>query len=115
MTSPQTSLRFQWLKNPVPWCVSRQLWWGHRIPAYFATLKAEPVSYREGKFKNDPANVARWLVARSPEDALMAAIKVGAPLSEGGRRIPLSPICRYFTLCIPRRLGAGVGIHWVER
>ena len=27
---------FQWLENIQPWCVSRQLWWGHRIPAWFA-------------------------------------------------------------------------------
>ena len=26
---------FQWLDNIQPWCVSRQLWWGHRIPAWF--------------------------------------------------------------------------------
>ena len=26
---------FQWLENIQPWCVSRQLWWGHRIPAWF--------------------------------------------------------------------------------
>ncbi len=24
-----------WMRNIRPWCVSRQLWWGHRIPAYF--------------------------------------------------------------------------------
>ncbi len=26
---------FHWLENIQPWCVSRQLWWGHRIPAWF--------------------------------------------------------------------------------
>jgi valyl-tRNA synthetase len=26
---------FQWLENIEPWCVSRQLWWGHRIPAWY--------------------------------------------------------------------------------
>lgn len=26
---------FEWLDNIQPWCVSRQLWWGHRIPAWF--------------------------------------------------------------------------------
>jgi len=26
---------FNWLENIQPWCVSRQLWWGHRIPAWF--------------------------------------------------------------------------------
>jgi valyl-tRNA synthetase len=26
---------FNWLDNIQPWCVSRQLWWGHRVPAWF--------------------------------------------------------------------------------
>src|SRR3546814_16928403 len=26
---------FQWLNNIQDWCISRQLWWGHRIPAWF--------------------------------------------------------------------------------
>ena len=26
---------FNWMENIQPWCVSRQLWWGHRIPAWF--------------------------------------------------------------------------------
>ncbi len=26
---------FDWLRNIEPWCISRQLWWGHRIPAWF--------------------------------------------------------------------------------
>ncbi|PZU11285.1 MAG: valine--tRNA ligase [Sphingobium sp.] len=26
---------FNWMDNIQPWCVSRQLWWGHRIPAWF--------------------------------------------------------------------------------
>jgi valyl-tRNA synthetase len=26
---------FDWMRNIEPWCVSRQLWWGHRIPAWF--------------------------------------------------------------------------------
>jgi valyl-tRNA synthetase len=26
---------FQWMRNIEPWCVSRQLWWGHRIPAWY--------------------------------------------------------------------------------
>ena len=26
---------FQWLNNIEPWCISRQLWWGHRIPAWY--------------------------------------------------------------------------------
>jgi valyl-tRNA synthetase len=56
------------------WCVSRQLWWGHRIPAYFVRLPNEaPVD------KNDPLNSNRWFVARSEADArIAAALKLDA-------------------------------------
>lgn len=30
---------FEWLRNIEPWCISRQLWWGHRIPAWFGPDK----------------------------------------------------------------------------
>ncbi|MGZ8363070.1 MAG: valine--tRNA ligase [Caulobacteraceae bacterium] len=28
---------FEWMRNIEPWCISRQLWWGHRIPAWYDT------------------------------------------------------------------------------
>jgi valyl-tRNA synthetase len=31
-----------WLENIQDWCISRQLWWGHRIPAYYFVNPAEP-------------------------------------------------------------------------
>ena len=43
-----------WMENIKDWCISRQLWWGHRIPAYFLP---------EGGF----------VVAETPEDALEQA------------------------------------------
>ena len=30
-----TSTYYHWLNNIQPWCISRQLWWGHRIPAWY--------------------------------------------------------------------------------
>jgi valyl-tRNA synthetase len=30
---------FHWLENIQPWCVSRQLWWGHRVPAWYGPKK----------------------------------------------------------------------------
>ena len=45
-----------WLENIQDWCISRQLWWGHRIPAYY---------YDEEKF----------VVAETPEKALELARK----------------------------------------
>jgi valyl-tRNA synthetase len=29
---------FEWMHNIRDWCISRQLWWGHRIPAFFARI-----------------------------------------------------------------------------
>ncbi|WP_374765172.1 valine--tRNA ligase [Yunchengibacter salinarum] len=31
-----TKTYYEWMRNIQPWCVSRQLWWGHRIPAWYA-------------------------------------------------------------------------------
>ena len=30
-----TKTFFHWMKNIEPWCISRQIWWGHRIPAWY--------------------------------------------------------------------------------
>jgi valyl-tRNA synthetase len=30
-----TKTYYQWMRNIEPWCVSRQLWWGHQIPAWY--------------------------------------------------------------------------------
>ena len=39
---------FNWMENIQPWCVSRQLWWGHRIPAWFGPERAEDGSFEWG-------------------------------------------------------------------
>ena len=38
--SPALSERewYRWLEVPQDWCISRQLWWGHRIPAYLVCV-----------------------------------------------------------------------------
>ena len=32
---------FNWMENIQPWCVSRQLWWGHRIPAWYGPTEID--------------------------------------------------------------------------
>ena len=55
-----------WLENIQDWCISRQLWWGHRIPAYF---------YGEGTGADE-----QYVVALTPEEALeKARAKSGNP------------------------------------
>jgi len=41
------ALFFQWMENIRDWCISRQLWWGHRIPAWHCKNCAEIIVARE--------------------------------------------------------------------
>ena len=54
-----------WLENINDWCISRQLWWGHQIPAWYV-LDASQDSIEQ----NTP-----YIVARNEEDALIEANK----------------------------------------
>jgi len=40
---------FQWMNNIEPWCISRQLWWGHRIPAWYSKDKKIFVAENENE------------------------------------------------------------------
>jgi len=62
---------FHWMENIRDWCISRQLWWGHRIPTYKVTSSTalNTSSISEGDL---------WFAARSEEDA---KIKAGKKLS----------------------------------
>ncbi|MDC3342037.1 valine--tRNA ligase [Candidatus Pelagibacter sp.] len=42
---------FQWMNNIEPWCISRQLWWGHQIPAWYGPDKKIFVAYNEEEAK----------------------------------------------------------------
>ena len=42
---------FQWMNNIQPWCISRQLWWGHRIPAWYSNDKRIFVAENENEAK----------------------------------------------------------------
>ncbi|HCE33812.1 MAG TPA: valine--tRNA ligase [Clostridiales bacterium] len=55
-----------WLENIKDWCISRQLWWGHRIPAYYFTTA-------DGK--------RDFVVAENIDEALKAAQEKNANLS----------------------------------
>ena len=57
------------------WCISRQLWWGHRIPAYFAVI--------EGQERAADLDESHWIVARSEDEAkAMAAERFGVDVSK---------------------------------
>ena len=45
----------QWLENIEDWCISRQLWWGHRIPAYYNNTTGEILVSEEA-----PSDIENW-------------------------------------------------------
>ena len=61
---------FNWTDNIRDWCISRQLWWGHRIPAYYCkdcgemTVSAEPVctcpKCNSSNIEQDPDTLDTW-------------------------------------------------------
>jgi len=61
-----TKTYFQWMNNIEPWCISRQLWWGHQIPAWYGPDKKIFVELNENdakksarKFYNKDVNLIR--------------------------------------------------------
>ena len=44
---------FRWMENIEPWCVSRQLWWGHQIPAWYGPDKKVFVALSEDEAREE--------------------------------------------------------------
>ena len=62
---------FNWMDNIQPWCVSRQLWWGHRIPAWYGPSDGEIV-IKSRPINIDTNNRALKSCSRRAEEALAA-------------------------------------------
>jgi valyl-tRNA synthetase len=54
----------RWMSNVNDWCLSRQLWWGHQAPMYFAQIDGEEGDESDGKL---------WFAGRTQEEAEMKA------------------------------------------
>ncbi|TVU22234.1 hypothetical protein EJB05_31918 [Eragrostis curvula] len=57
---------YRWLENIRDWCVSRQLWWGHRIPAWYVTLE-------DDQEKTLGSENDRWIVTSNESAAKLEA------------------------------------------
>ena len=62
---------FRWLDNIQPWCISRQLWWGHQIPAWYGVI------YKDGQLMLGTTSQSKRdheiFVAASEADAIELA------------------------------------------
>ncbi len=66
---------YQWMENIQPWCISRQLWWGHRIPVWYGPIQnkdryADIAAGGTGDFVDHP-----MFVATSEAEAIALAEK----------------------------------------
>ncbi|MEG6614894.1 valine--tRNA ligase [Peptococcaceae bacterium 1198_IL3148] len=64
-----TKIYLNWMENIRDWCISRQLWWGHRIPVYYCQDCGEMVAAKEapaqcgkcgGQMEQDPDVLDTW-------------------------------------------------------
>ena len=68
---------FEWMENIQPWCISRQLWWGHQIPAWYGPdgavfverSEAEALAKAEAHFGKPVTVVAREAALAAWKDA----------------------------------------------
>ena len=81
---------FNWMENIQPWCVSRQLWWGHQIPAWYGpdgtpyvaeTLEEAQTEAGEGvALTRDPDVLDTWFSSALWPFATLGWPEEGAPL-----------------------------------
>ncbi len=89
---------FEWLRNIQPWCISRQLWWGHQIPAWYgpdgvvfvAETEAEALAEAEAQYGHQVA-------LRRDEDVLDTWFSSALwPFSTLGWPEPSRELARYY-------------------
>ncbi|XP_017772804.1 PREDICTED: valine--tRNA ligase [Nicrophorus vespilloides] len=69
-----TKTWYHWMDGIRDWCISRQLWWGHRIPAYYVTIEGKTQEAESDEY---------WISGRSYEEALdKASKKFNVPASK---------------------------------
>jgi len=66
-----TNTYYAWMRNIEPWCISRQLWWGHQIPAWYGEDGKVFVAETEAEAYADAAkHYGKTVALRRDEDVL---------------------------------------------
>ncbi|MBX3485076.1 valine--tRNA ligase [Phenylobacterium sp.] len=89
---------FEWMRNIQPWCVSRQLWWGHRIPAWYGPDGRAFVEETEAEAqKKADEHYGRPVALKQDEDVLDTWFSSGLwPFSTLGWPEKTSDLARFY-------------------
>jgi valyl-tRNA synthetase len=89
---------FAWMRDIQPWCISRQLWWGHRIPAWYGPDGAVFVAFSEAEAKAEArAQYGRDEALIQDEDVLDTWFSSGLwPFSTLGWPEQTKELARYY-------------------
>jgi valyl-tRNA synthetase len=107
-----TKIYFNWMENIRDWCISRQLWWGHRIPVWYCLDCGEVIVARE-----DPTECPKCgsNILHQDEDVLDTWFSSGLwPFSTLGWPQD-TPDYRYFYPTSVMETGADILFFWVAR
>ena len=89
---------FEWMRNIQPWCISRQLWWGHQIPAWYAPDGTVFVAENEDAARADAeAKLGAGVALRRDDDVLDTWFSSALwPFSTLGWPEPTPEVARYY-------------------
>ena len=107
---------FDWMRNIQPWCISRQLWWGHRIPVWYGPDGAHFAAHDEADAQAQArAHYGRDEALKQDEDVLDTWFSSGLwPFSTLGWPDQTERLERYFPTQI-LVTGFDIIFFWVAR
>ena len=93
---------FSWMRNIQDWCISRQLWWGHRIPAYWCTsCEGDPIVAEERPTAAHDAAAAPCVRTRTCSTLGSRRDCGRSRPSDGRSRPPTSHVITRRVCCLP--------------
>ncbi|HSY04364.1 MAG TPA: valine--tRNA ligase [Steroidobacteraceae bacterium] len=105
---------FEWMRNIKDWCVSRQLWWGHRIPAWYDNAGNVYVARSEAEARAQH-RLAPGLALRQDEDVLDTWFSSALwPFSTLGWPQPNADLARFYPGSV-LVTGFDIIFFWVAR
>lgn len=107
---------FAWMRDIQPWCISRQLWWGHRIPAWYGPDGAVFVAHDDvGACRKARAHYGRDVALTQDEDVLDTWFSSALwPFSTLGWPEQTAELARYYPTSV-LLTGFDIIFFWVAR